>query len=47
MNLVKVEDVATLGAVALTLTSEALSVVSEKGIIWEELGASLITGLSC
>ena len=36
-----------MGAVALTLTSEALSVVSEKGIIWEELGASLITGLSC
>ena len=47
MNLVNVDDVATLGAVALTFTSEALTVVSEKGMICEELGASFITGLIC
>ena len=47
MNRVYVVDVATLGAVALTFTSEAFNVTSENGIICEELGASFITGRSC
>ena len=46
MNLVNVVAVATLGADELAVASDASTITSEKGIICEELGASLITGLN-